>query len=140
MLTLIWKEFFFHVLRNILRKEVIHMSRRYFDSSDYAQNRIPAALGYLIFFLPLIVDAKSALNRFCANQGLIGLIAYVVLSIAFAILNFLLGWIPLIGWLVALVGNLAKICLGLLLLYYAWNTFNGKAEELPYIGYIEIIK
>ncbi len=116
------------------------MTRRYFDSSDYEKNHIPAALGYLVFFLPLIVDSRSPLNRFCANQGLLGLIAYAAVSIAFGILNFILGWIPVIGWLIALAGGLVRLAVVAIMLYYGWKVFSGKAEPLPYVGYIQIIK
>ena len=116
------------------------MARRYFDSADYERNHIFAALGYLIFFIPLIIDSRSALNRFCANQGLIGLIIYVALSIAFSIVGWLTGWIPLIGALIALAGRLAKLAVFALMLYYGYKTYSGKAEPLPYVGYVEIIK
>ena len=53
------------------------MARPIFDSRDYEQNHLTAAIGYLIFFVPLLANGKSALNRFCANQGALGWIAYL---------------------------------------------------------------
>ena len=116
------------------------MARPTFDSHDYEQNHLTAAIGYLIFFVPLLANGKSALNRFCANQGLLGLIVYCAVSLVMGLIGLLLGWIPLIGSLISLIGSLLKIGVIVLLAWYAWNAYNGKAEALPYIGGIELIR
>ena len=44
---------------------------REFAPEDMKANRTMAALGYLVFFIPLLKCPKSKLGRYCANQGLI---------------------------------------------------------------------
>ncbi|MDO4548152.1 MAG: hypothetical protein Q4D04_08645, partial [Clostridia bacterium] len=57
-----------------------------FSKDDMNDNRILGGLGYLIFFLPLITCPKSKYGRFCANQGLIILIAQIAIFLVFRIL------------------------------------------------------
>ena len=116
------------------------MAKPVFDKHAYEQNHLVGALGYVIFFLPLIVNHKSRYCRFCANQGALAWIVYAAVALIFGVLNFILGWIPLIGWLVHLAGSLIKLAVFALMLYYGWNAYNGKAEALPYIGGIELFR
>ena len=116
------------------------MSRPVFDAQDYEQNHLTGAIGYILFFVPLIANSKSRFNRFCANQGALGCIVYAAVALVFMILNAILGWIPLIGWIVGLAGNLLKIALIALMAWYGWKAYNGQAEELPYIGGITLIR
>ncbi len=113
----------------------------YFDQSDVEKNRVMGGLGYLIFFLPFITCPDSRFGKFCANQGLLALIGYLVIAVAFWLLNLIFGWIPVLGWIVALIGKLCYIALAALQIY---NTFlavsKGDAKPLPYIGSYEIIK
>ncbi|MGN1005755.1 MAG: hypothetical protein ACI4O8_04495, partial [Aristaeellaceae bacterium] len=79
------------------------MEDRNFSTEDLAANRVWAALGYLLFFIPLIKCGRSPLGRYCANQGLLLLIVIAIVRILFGIF----GGIPIIGWLFLLVGRLA---------------------------------
>ncbi len=113
------------------------MNDRQFSSEDMAANRTWAALGYTVFFIPLIKCRYSPLGRHCANQGLLLLIAGVLLRILFGIF----GDIPLVGWLFLLIGRLG--CLTLLiigLLCMVQLLSNDRVTELPYIGKIRMIK
>ena len=76
------------------------MNYIHFDPEDVKKNALPAALGCICFPVPLIACPKSPLGRFCANQGLILLIAQLIVWAAFALIGALTGWIPLIGWLI----------------------------------------
>ena len=42
----------------------------YFSDQDIRENKLKAGLGYLVFFLPLVLCKDSKLGRHCANQGL----------------------------------------------------------------------
>ena len=72
---------------------------RDFTQEDLEQNRTMAALGYIVFFVPLIKCRDSKVGRYCANQGLILLVLMVLVSILFNIFAV----IPFIGWLFTLL-------------------------------------
>lgn len=113
------------------------MDDRNFSSEDLARNRTWAALGYLLFFIPLIKCKNSKLGRYCANQGLILLILFVLIGALFGIL----GGIPLIGWLFLLVGRLACLVLvvvGLLCMIQLMT--NDRVCELPLVGFIRLLR
>ena len=62
-----------------------------FEPSDYQQNRLAASFGYVIFFIPLLVCPHSRLGRYAANQGLLGFLAMLAVTVAFWIVNLILG-------------------------------------------------
>ena len=108
-----------------------------FSQEDMAANRTWAALGYLLFFIPLIRDRRSELCRFCANEGLLLLIVEIIIAVVFSIF----GGIPLIGWLFKLVGRLLRLGVTLfgLLLTIQLTAFD-KAYEVPFFGHIRMIR
>ncbi len=116
------------------------MTYVHFDSEDLKKNALPAALGCVCFPVPLIFCPKSPLGRFCANQGLILLLAYIALRLAFALLGGLTGWIPLIGWAVKLAGWLSQAAVVFCGLYLAWQTYQKKPLRAPYIGEFDLIR
>lgn len=98
---------------------------------DAEKNKVVAALAYIIFFIPLLVDQKSEFGRFHANQGLVLLLLGIAISIVGSI-------IPFIGWFVILpLGGL--LCLVFAIIGII-NAINLKMKELPLIGAIKIIK
>lgn len=58
----------------------------------------------------------------------------LILAIAGGII---LGFIPIIGWMLLPLFNLAILALDI---YGAYNAYTGKAIEMPLYGHIEIIK
>ena len=89
-----------------------------------SNNTAMAVIAYIIFFIPLLTDAKNdPFVKFHVKQGavifIIGLAAWVVMTV----LPFLL---PLI-WLVQLF-LLVMVVLGIV------NVVNNKKEPLPLIG------
>ena len=108
-----------------------------FSPSDVAENRVWAALGYLVFFIPLIKNKQSELCRFTANQGLLLLIVEVILILLFGVF----AGIPLIGWLFRLIGGLVELGVGLVgLLLLVQLLAYDRAYELPFIGHIRMIR
>lgn len=101
-----------------------------FSSEDIAKNKTVAGLAYLIFFLPLIAAPDSAFGRFHANQGLLLLIVSVAGG-------FILGLIPIIGWVLMPIFWIGVMVLGIMGLI---NGLNGKAKELPLFGKYTILK
>lgn len=107
-----------------------------FTMQDMEQNKYKAGLGYFVFFLPLILCKDSKLGRHCANQGLILLIASILLS---ALIGIFAG-IPLIGWAIRIVGRLVRFGMFVIaLLCFLQLTTSEKAVEIPYIGGFRII-
>ena len=116
------------------------MTYVHFDAGDFKKNALPAAIGCICFPVPLIVCPKSPLGRFCANQGLLLLLAYIAVQLAFLLLGGLTGWIPLIGWVVKLAGVLARAAIVLIGFWLAWQTYQKKPMRVPYIGGFDLIR
>ena len=103
-----------------------------FEQGDFNQNKTTGALGYLIFFIPLIACPNSKFGRYCANQGLWLLIAHAALSISSMILRF----IPFFGWIV----HIAQVGLVVLAIIFMIKAMDNDAWEIPYVGNIKLIK
>ena len=121
------------------------MAAPIFDSSDVDQNKFRGGLGYVIPFAPHFLCRDSAFGRYCANQGLILWISVAVVSIAFGLISTLLGWIPLLGWLVHFVVNSAagvvRLVIFVIMAYYAIMAMKfGRANEVPIVGNITLLK
>ena len=103
-----------------------------FTAEDLQQNSTKAALGYIVFFLPLILCKGSRVGRYCANQGLL-------LTVCSLLCGILAG-IPLLGWIFRIISGLA--CLGLFivgLLCYIQMMTSKRVVQLPYIGGFRLI-
>ena len=112
------------------------MDEREFTPEDLEKNRALAAAGYVVVFVPLIWCRHSKLGRYCANQGLLLMLVQLIVSALFRIL----GGIPLLGWLFGIVGGLVGLALFVVsLLCAAQLITNGRAIELPFIGYLRLI-
>ena len=94
------------------------------SSSTTEKNTGMAVVAYLLFFVPLLTDAsKDPFVKFHVKKGLLivcGLVATAVV-----------GWIPLIGWLIAMI---APILIFVLWIIGILNAVAGKKEPLPVIG------
>ncbi len=104
-----------------------------FSYSDINETKLVSASAYFIFFLPLIFSQTSPFARFHANQGLLLFISFLIVGI----INWMIGWIPLLGWLVV---TLLRIALIICLAVGVVNTAEGKAKRLPLIGRFSFIK
>lgn len=104
---------------------------REFTPEDLEKNCTMAALGYIVFFLPLLKCGESKVGRYCANQGLILLILMVLVSV----LGRIMSVIPFVGWLFTLLSGLAGLalfCVGLIC--FAQMMTNKNVVELPFVG------
>ena len=113
------------------------MNEKHFSTEDLARNRTWAALGYLLFFIPLIKCKNSPLGRHCANQGLLLQIVHAVVRSLFGVF----GRIPLLGWIFDLIGGLAGFALlivGLLCMIQLMS--NDRICEIPFIGHLRLIR
>jgi uncharacterized membrane protein len=100
------------------------------DPADVNTNKWIAVLAYILFFLPLLTAKDSRFAMYHANQGLV----LLILSIA---CNIVLGVIPIIGWILLPLANLATLVFAILGIVAAAN---GQLKPLPLIGGITIIK
>ncbi len=101
-----------------------------YSKEDIEKNKTMAGLSYFIFFLPLLVCPDSKYAKFHANQGLILFIAAIAG-------NAILGFIPVIGWMLIPIYGLGVLALGIMGLI---NGLGGKATRLPLIGGFDLIK
>lgn len=101
-----------------------------YEAQDIEQNKVMAALAYILFFLPLIACPQSAYGKFHANQGLLLLILGFGGSIVLSI-------IPILGWILLPIFSLVVFVFAIIGIV---NGIGGKAKELPIIGKFRIIK
>ncbi len=93
--------------------------------NDVEENKVIAAISYLgiLCLVPLLLKKDSQYAQFHGKQGLVLLIAWVVFGAVMMI--------PILGWLVGLLGNIA--CL-ILMIVGLVNALQGNMKELPWIG------
>ena len=94
-------------------------------------NKLLAAISYIgiLFLVPLLAAKDDAFARYHANQGLVLFLVGIALGI--------IGVIPVVGTIIALVGGLATFVFAILGII---NALKGEMKPLPLIGGIEIIK
>ena len=108
-----------------------------FTRQDMEANKFKAGLGYFVFFLPFLLCKDSKLGRHCANQGLLLLIASILVSLLLGIFT----GIPLIGWIFQITAKLVRFVLLLVaLLCFLQLTTNERAVEVPFIGSFRFFK
>ena len=109
-----------------------------FDQNDIQQNRVMGVLSYLgiLVLIPLFAARESPFARFHCNQGIVLALAEVILSFAVRIF----GRLPLVGWIIRLVGGLGGLALFVFATMGIVNAINGKAKELPLVGGFQILK
>jgi len=95
-------------------------------SADAEKYRGMAILAYVIFFIPLLTEAKdSPYVKFHVKQGLIVLLSSIAVSVIGSI-------IPFLGWFLILP-------IGSLLVLFIWimgiiNALNGEEKQVPLVG------
>ena len=84
-----------------------------------------AVVAYIIFFIPLLTDAKNdPFVKYHVKQGL-------VLFICAVIVWFIVSIIPFLGWIIAPLLNIAILVLAIIGII---NAVNGVEKPLPLIG------
>ncbi len=92
---------------------------------DIEENKLIAAIGYIgiLCLIPLILKPKSQFAKFHGKQGLILVIGWVI--------NFFIGIIPFIGWLLGFIGMIALLVLSILGII---KSLAGEYWEMPYLA------
>jgi len=99
---------------------------------DIEKNKIMGVLAYLgiLVLVPLLSAKDSPFAQYHANQGLVLLIAGLIVGAASAF--------PIIGWFI--VGPIGGILLFILAIMGIINAANGEMKPLPLIGQYTILK
>lgn len=111
-------------------KETANTTAEY-TPEDISSNKIVALLAYIgiLFIVPLVAAPNSPYAKFHANQGLL----LFLFNIAVGIVSI----IPVLGWIVGVVGSVVSVIFFILGIV---NAIKGQAKELPLIGKYRIIK
>jgi uncharacterized membrane protein len=83
-------------------------------------------LGFITGIIFLLVEKESKFVRFHAMQS-------TVLFGGLFIVNIVLGFIPLLGWLLGLLLSFAAFVLWVVCM---WKAFQGEMYKVPYVGKI----
>lgn len=100
------------------------------NENDIQQNKVMGIIAYILFFVPLLAAKESPFAQYHARQGL----NLFLLALAS---NIVLGILPIIGWLLLPIANLAVLALMIIGILAA---VNGQMKPLPLIGKYEILK
>lgn len=100
---------------------------------------VAGALSYLLgpitgvaFF---IIDRERPFVRFHAIQSIGITIVWVVLVVALMILSTILGFIPVLGWLVGILLNLGLAIAGFgIWVWLMYQAYQGRTWEFPVLG------
>lgn len=108
------------------------------DAKDIEDNKIFSIFAYIgiLVLIPLLAAKDSKFGRFHSNQGLVLLIADIVVGI----FTGLLGLIPYVGIVFSIIGGLLGLCALALMIIGIINVANGQAKDLPIIGKIRLLK
>lgn len=90
----------------------------------------------ILFLIYFIAGKDSAYVRYCANQGLI----FTILGIIISVVANVIGFIPIIGFIVGIVFWLIDLAILILTIYQMIGAFKGTIKPLPVIGDVEILK
>ncbi|MEK7065502.1 MAG: DUF4870 domain-containing protein [Patescibacteria group bacterium] len=89
-----------------------------------------AAASYLLGFVTgiifLLLEKQSRFVRFHAMQS-------TILFGGIFVVNLVLGFIPILGWIVGLLLSLVAFILWIVLM---WKAFQGEMYKVPYVGAI----
>lgn len=119
-----------------IAEEIKNFNNTSDTTSEYSDDEIANGKGLslvaylgILLLIPIFLANGNKFIRFHSNQGLVLLLAEIVVNA--------LSCIPFIGWIFALVGGI--LCFVFTILGIV-NAVKGRAKELPLIGKIRIIK
>ncbi|HEX8849267.1 MAG TPA: DUF4870 domain-containing protein [Gemmatimonadaceae bacterium] len=108
-------------------------------SSTGLASNVAGALCYLLGLITgvlfLLIEKNDKFVRFHAAQSIAVSLVMIAASIALSIVSGVLGFVPVIGWIIglllALVVGLGSFILWILLM---WKAFQGQEWEAPIAG------
>lgn len=121
-----------------------------FEEQDISNNKILSLFSYIGFLvlIPIFAAKDSRFAKFHANQGLVIIIAAILLSIISSIVGLVFGLtiykIAIIGTIVSVIVNIIfwilRVVLFALCIYGIINACQGKAVKFPYFDKLVILK
>lgn len=120
----------------------LNKSNSNFNEQDIESNKWIALIAYLsiLSLVTAIIAPNSKYARYHANQGICLLIAEVIFGIVKVLVCTILGWIPLFGWIVIIVFNLAGNLFLVLSVLGMVHVIRGEVKPIPIIGRFQILK
>jgi uncharacterized membrane protein len=113
-------------------------------SNSASNDKIMAVLAYLglLVLVPILAGKDSKFVKFHANQGLVLIIAYIILTVACNVIGVMTAAfdIYVIGLALGLVAWAVNICLVVFAIMGIINAANGEEKELPIIGQYKLLK
>jgi len=102
-----------------------------FTQEDINTNKTMGIIAYILFIIPLFVEPakNSPYAKFHINNAMLIWIGYIA--------TWIIGFIPILGWIIAFVCNIALFVFWIIGLIGA---INGEARKLPLIGDIVLLK
>lgn len=102
-----------------------------YSEKEKEDGKLMAILSYigLLAFIPYFFEKDNCWVKYHAIQGVNLVIIELIL--------YVIGMIPLLGWLVAFFGNIVMLILSIIGII---NVCNGEAKELPVVGKFKFIK
>lgn len=96
-----------------------------FSKEDIDKNKGMAIVAYILFFVPLLTEAKdSPYVKFHVKQAIMLVITSVIVSVLGTV-------IPIIGWILAPIISLVLFVFWIIAIIGA---INGEAKQVPVIG------
>lgn len=102
------------------------------------ESKLFGALAYVFTILSGIVvylmKKEDPYAKFHAMQSILFGVVVFVLGIGLGIVSFIVGLIPYVGWIIALLLQLVWLGIVILWLFLMWKAYSGEKYKLPLIG------
>ncbi len=86
--------------------------------------------GLISGIIILVIEKDNKFVRFHAAQSTVLSMAIIV----FSIVIMMVGWIPIIGWLIALLSIFVYLAIFLLWIFLMYKAFSGEMYRLPMLA------
>ena len=113
-----------------------------FKKEDTETNCEVSILAYLhiLVLVPWLAAKESPFAQYHAKVGLNLLILHLIAEIGGSVLESLLGWVPVVGWIVGIVFGLLNAVLWGINIFGIISAAQGKARELTVLSSLKFIK
>lgn len=92
-------------------------------------------LGPITGLVFLVLENENRFVRFHAAQSMMVGVVFIALSIGLSILSTVLAFVPILGWILALLLSLGLAVIGFVLwLMLMWKAFSGSEWSAPVAG------
>ncbi|MBR5871005.1 MAG: hypothetical protein IKZ09_08205, partial [Clostridia bacterium] len=113
-----------------------------FKAQDIEANRYVSILAYLhiLVIVPWFGVKESPFAQYHAKVGLNLLILHLIAEIAGSVLHSLIGWIPVVGWIVGVAFGLLNAVLWGISIFGIVAAAQGKARALTIMDSFKLIR